>query len=124
MLAQKNKGVYVVVGASKNLNKYGYRVVKHLKEIGYSVIPVNLKEKEILGLPVVNNINQIKDNIELVIFVVQPKVVLDILKEVKRMGLKKVWLQPGSESQLAIKFCKDNNIECIYNACIIVDGMN
>ncbi len=124
MLTQKTKGVYVVIGASKNPNKYGYRVLKHLKEFGYSVVPVNLKEKKILGLPVVDNINKIKDKINLIIFVVPPEITLNILRDVKKLGVRKVWLQPGSESKAAVNFCKENKIECIYNACIIVDGVN
>ncbi|MFT4305006.1 MAG: CoA-binding protein [Candidatus Woesearchaeota archaeon] len=34
--------------------------------------------------------------------------------------MNKVWMQPGSESEKAINFCKENNIEVIYNSCIMV----
>ncbi len=32
-------------------------------------------------------------------------------------------MQPGSESEKAITFCKENNIEVVYNACFVVAGL-
>ena len=32
-------------------------------------------------------------------------------------------MQPGSESEKAIKFCKTNNIKTVYNVCFVVDGL-
>ncbi len=34
------------------------------------------------------------------------------------LGIKKVWMQPGSESEKAIKYCEDNKIDAIHNACV------
>ncbi len=119
MISKKN--IYAVVGASKNSDKYGYKVFKDLKEAGYRVFPVNLKEKEILGVKVYRDISKIKSRIDVVIFVVPPNITRIILKEIKKLHIKNVWLQPGSESQEAIEFCMKNNIKCSYNACIMIN---
>jgi predicted CoA-binding protein len=55
-----------------------------------------------------------------VIFVTQPKVTEKVLEEVKILGIKNVWLQPGAQSDEAIEFCKKNTIECIHDACIMI----
>jgi len=118
MIIKKDK--VAVVGASGDISKYGYIASKDLIEKGYDVFLVNPKTKEILGQPVYEKISDIDSTIDLVIFVVPPAVTLKVLKEVKELGIKKVWMQPGSESSEAIKFCSDNNIECIHNACIMM----
>jgi predicted CoA-binding protein len=30
-------------------------------------------------------------------------------------------MQPGSESEEAVKYCKENGLEVIYNVCIMVE---
>ena len=121
MLGKNN--TYAVVGATRNKQKYGYKVLKSLKESGYKTIPINLKEEEILGLKVYKDISEVHFKIDVVIFVVPPFVVEKILYDVKKMRIDKVWMQPGSESEKSIKYCKDNNIECIHDMCIIINNL-
>ncbi len=118
MLNKNN--VYAIVGATKNKQKYGYKVLKDLKDSGYNVIPINLKEKEILGLKTYQNILDIDFKIDVIIFVVPPIVTEKILQDAKKININKVWMQPGSESKKAIEYCKKNNMECIHNACIVI----
>lgn len=112
--------LYAVVGASNNPEKYGYRVFKDLLDAGYKVIPINPTEKEILRVKVYPTLSQVKKNIGVVIFVTQPIITEKVLEEVKKLGIKNVWLQPGAQSDWAIEFCKRNNIECIHDACIMI----
>lgn len=112
---------YAVIGVSKNPEKYGHKVFKDLIGAGWDVYPVNPNETEILGHKVFPKVSEINDKIDVVIFVVPPKVTLDVLKEIKEIGINNVWLQPGSESLEAIQYCKDNAINCIHDACIMIE---
>ncbi|MEA3430555.1 MAG: CoA-binding protein [Nanoarchaeota archaeon] len=116
---KNKKPTYAIIGASNNPDKYGYKILKHLKEKGYNVIPINLKEKEILELKVYPKLSKVKEKIDTVIFVVPSSITETVLEDVKELKIKKVWMQPGSESKKAIEFCKKHKIECIYNACIM-----
>ncbi|RLC38660.1 CoA-binding protein [Candidatus Falkowbacteria bacterium] len=122
MLNKNN--VYAVVGATKNKQKYGYKVLKNLKKSGYKMIPINLNEKEILSLKTYGNILDVDRKIDMVIFVVPSIVTEKILQDVKKLKINKVWMQPGSENDKAIQYCKNNNIQCIHNACVIVKDIN
>ena len=110
---------YALVGASNNKDKYGYILLNYLKNNNFKIIPVNPKEKEILEMKVYQSLSKIKTKIDTVIFVVPPTVTEKILEEVNRLNIKNVWLQPGSESDAAIKYCQNNNINCIHDACIM-----
>jgi len=114
------KFLYAVVGASSNEEKYGYKVFKDLLDAGYKVLPIHPSEKEILGEEVYASLSDVKEKIDVVIFVTQPKVTEKVLEEVKILGIKNVWLQPGAQSDAAIQFCKKNHIECIHDACIMI----
>lgn len=112
--------LYAVVGASNNEEKYGYRIFKDLLDAGYKVLPINPTEKEILGEKVYITLSEIKEKIDVVIFVTQPKITENVLEEVNILGIKNVWLQPGAQSDAAIEFCKKNTIKCIHDACIMI----
>jgi len=32
-----------------------------------------------------------------------------------------VWMQPGSESETAINFCKENNMNVIHGVCVMIE---
>lgn len=111
--------VYALIGASRNPSKYGYILLDYLKNNNFQVIPVNPREKEILNLKVYKNLSEIKTKINTVIFVVPPVITEKVLEEVARLNIKNVWMQPGSESDRAIKYCEKNNINCVHDACIM-----
>ncbi len=110
---------YAVVGSTNNKSKYGYKVLKHLTGQGYKVVPINPHEENIQGLKVYKSITAYPGRIDVVIFVVPPSITLEVLKQVKESGIKKVWLQPGSENQECINFCTQNNIDYM-TACIML----
>ena len=113
-----NSKTYAIVGASNNPEKYGYQVTKHLKESGYKVIPINPKHRKIQGIKTYKTLKDCSTKIDTVIFIVPPAVTEQVLKDMPKQ-IKTVWMQPGSESEKAINFCKDNSIECIHNTCVL-----
>ncbi len=119
MISKKYK--YAVVGVSSNPEKYGHKVYRDFLENGYPTYPINPKLDVILGNEVYKSINDTPAKPDVVIFVVPPEVTLEVLREVQRIGITKVWMQPGSESIEAINFCLNNDIECIHDACIMIE---
>lgn len=109
-----------IIGTSANHDKYGYKVSKDLIDKEYKVFLVNPHGGEILERTVYKKVGDIDADIDAVIFITQPKVTEDVLKEVCSKKIRKVWMQPGSESAAAIKFCEDNKIECVHDSCIMM----
>jgi predicted CoA-binding protein len=114
--------IHAVVGASKNKEKYGYKVYKNLLDRMFDVIPINPNEEEILDNKVYHTLKDFPGNIDLVIFVVPPAITLQVLEEVKELGIKEVWFQPGSESPEAIVFCQKNMIKYTEKSCIMINA--
>ena len=53
--------------------------------------------------------------------VVPPKVTEHTVETCKRLGITKVWMQPGLESEKAIRFCEKNSIDVVYGVCVIIE---
>jgi len=115
------KNVFAVVGASRNPEKYGHRVYRDLKEAGYTVYPVNPNADEVLGDKCYPKLESLPVKSDVVDLVVPPKVTEEVVKECKSLGIRKVWMQPGSESEKSVEFCKKNGIEVVYGVCVMVE---
>ncbi len=113
--------IFAVVGVSKDETKYGRKVFDDLKNAGYKAYPVNPKLEFILEDKCYASLKDLPVKPDVVSFVVSPKVVESVIIECKELGINKIWLQPGSESEKVINYCKDNNIECLHNQCIMLN---
>ena len=109
-----------VVGASNDPAKYGNVIVRHLAEKGYTVLPVNPREKEIAGLPAYPNLAAVPKPIDIVDVVTPPDVTKGILEEAARLGLPAIWLQDGSWDEETLAAAAKAPFKTVYDACIMV----
>lgn len=119
-LAQKR---FVVAGSFRNESKYAYKILKMLKNKGYEVYPVHPTIKEVEGQLCYSSVKDIPCVIDVVNLVTPPPVTERIVIECKERGIKKIWLQPGAENENTIKFCRENNMEVIYQVCVMMKAI-
>ena len=115
------ENVFAVVGASRDPKKYGYQVYRDLLNAGYRVYCVNPNATEILGNKCYPNLEALPVKPDVVDVVVPPKITEQTVKICKKLGITKVWMQPGSESEAAIKFCEENSIGVVHGVCVMVE---
>ncbi len=118
------KNVFAVVGASRNPKKYGHQVYRDLRNAGYRVHPVNPNTNEILGDKCYPSLEALPVKPDVADLVVPPKVTEKVIRTCKRLGIKKVWMQPGSESETAINFCRENGMDVIHGVCVMVERIS
>ncbi len=112
---------FAVVGATDNPAKYGNKILKNLKDRGYEVYPVNPKLDEIEGFRCYERLSDIPVPVDVVDFVVPPQATEAILPQCKELGLERIWLQPGSESEAALDFCSKNGMRVIHSTCVMIN---
>lgn len=115
-----NRRVWAVVGASQDPAKFGNRVFHSLREAGYTVYPVNPKGGELGESRVYPSLADLPEQPEVVDTVVPPAVTEQVVRDMLELGLTRVWMQPGSESQGAISYCQEQGIQVVYQACAMV----
>jgi hypothetical protein len=115
------KNIFAVVGVSRDPAKYGHQVYKDLRSAGYKVYAVNPNASEVLGDRCYPSLEALPVKPDVVNVVVPPGVAETVVETCKKLGVKKVWMQPGSESEAAINFCRKNGIDVIYGVCVMVE---
>ncbi|MBA7613169.1 putative protein YccU [subsurface metagenome] len=117
-VAQKK---FAVVGATDNPEKYGHQILINLKNRDYEVYPVNPRLETIEGMKCYATLSELPAKVDVVDFVVPPAATESILKECLKLGLNRIWLQPGSESEAAIRFCRENNLKVVHDVCVMLN---
>ncbi|HQR65905.1 MAG TPA: CoA-binding protein [Thermoanaerobaculia bacterium] len=109
-----------VVGASNDPGKYGNVIVRNLASKGYTVLPVNPREKVIAGLPAFPDLASVPGPVHIVDVVTPPAVTRGILEEAARLGHPAVWLQDGSWDEATLDLVATAPFRTVYEACIMV----
>src|SRR4030065_1038685 len=91
----KDKKV-ALVGASRNPQKGGNALTKMLKKKGYTVYPVNRREREIEGLACFSSVAALPPEVANVILSVSAAAAVEVLRECAGTGVRRVWLHRGA----------------------------
>ena len=109
-----------LAGVSRGGGKFGNKVLKDLTGKGYEILPVHPAATEIGGVPCSPSLADLPSEVGGLVLVVPPLQTERLVREARDVGITRVWMQPGAESEDAIQFCRDHNIEVIYDECIMM----
>ena len=119
----KEYKLIAVVGVSDDASKYGHKIFRDLLNAGYPVRGVNPKGGFVLGQQVYRSVSDVEKRPDLVITVVHPGVTERIVDECNELGIKNIWMQPGSESQKAVDKARDYGIKATVACFMVVKGV-
>jgi hypothetical protein len=111
---------WAVVGATKKKDKFGYKMFRSLLDNGNIVYPVSPKYDEIDGVKTYKSIKDIPGDIDVVGFIVNPTVGLELIQDVIDLGIKNIWMQPGTRDPEIVKIATDNDINVVFS-CVMVE---
>ncbi|CAM9752603.1 unnamed protein product [Ectocarpus sp. 12 AP-2014] len=114
---------FAVVGASTNRSKFGNKVLRCYLWREKAVVPVNPREEEIEGKKCVKSLSDLPDPQDVSVSVVTPPAVtLGVVEEAGRLGVKKLWLQPGSENDEILSKAEELGLQIIHGEpCVLVE---
>lgn len=113
-----------VVGMSKDPGKAAHLVPKYMIERGFNVIPVNPSAVEILGRRTYSRVSDIKSQVDILDVFRPSEDVYPIVEDsMRKRGIRVIWLQEGIHNSDAEKIARDNNIEFVFNRCIMAEHM-
>lgn len=102
--------VWVVVGASTDPNKSGYRVY-----------PVNPRAREIADDRCYRSLAELPETPGVVDVVVPPRLGLAVAEDAARAGIARIWFQPGAESPENIAHARELGLKTVVDACALVE---
>lgn len=114
----KNKHI-VVVGVSRDATKYGHRIYRDLSLSGYDVAGIHPDGGNLYGNKIYPRLQDLPFVPDWVITVVKPEITVQIVDVCGALGVKNIWMQPGSESEEAIRKAESLNIRIVARACFM-----
>ncbi|CAA7601295.1 CoA binding domain protein [Acididesulfobacillus acetoxydans] len=111
---------WAVIGVSLDPAKYGNKVYFQLKKAGYTVYGINPKLQEIEGERIYPNLASLPVKPDAVSVVVPPKATEQVVQDCITLDIKRIWMQPGSESAEAIRRGEENGLDVIHDQCVLI----
>ena len=105
---------------SRSGDKYGNRVYRNLTGKGYRLFPVHPTDGSIGDVTCWPDIASIPEEVEAVVIVVPPPQTEQVVRQIAAAGIGKVWMQPGAESEEAVRFCRGHGITVVFDDCVMV----
>jgi predicted CoA-binding protein len=109
-------GPYAVVGASRDRKKYGNKVLRAYLRRGLTVYPINPGADEIEGRPAYPSLSALPEKVRGISIITPPRVTEAVVEEAAHAGVELVWMQPGAESQAAVRRARELGL------AVIADG--
>ncbi len=110
-----------IVGLSANPLRPSHFVGFYLLRHGYRVIPVNPREREVLGQRSVEHLAQIDTPIDIVDVFREPSVVPQIADEAAEVGAKALWLQFGVIHEAGAKQARAAGLDVVMDRCLKIE---
>ena len=107
-----------IVVASSNAEKASYGIMQKLQSVGYTVIPVNPRETEILGERCYPSLADVPVHIDIVDVFRRAEDTPGIADEAVKIGAKTLWLQTGIASEDAAARAEAGGLTVVMDACI------
>ena len=119
MTEYKDKNI-AVVGVSFDESKYGYRIFQDLLNAGFKVFGINPRGGELLEQKIYPSLKDLGFVPDLVLTVVPPVVTENIIGEASELGIKEIWMQPGSQSDEVVELAKSFGMKVTHDSCFMV----
>ena len=114
-------GSFAVVGASTDRSKYGNKVLRCYQQHGRKVYPVNPKAPEVEGLRAYPSLAALPEPVPAISVITPPAATEQVVREAHAAGVKHVWMQPGAESDEAIRTAEALGMNVIADGpCLLV----
>lgn len=115
----KDSQTFAVLGVNQDFDSYANKILRKLREKHKIAYPVNPKYTSLFNEIIYERLENIPTVPEVVVFVVNPTIGLEYLQTIKDLGIKTIWLQPGTISDELLAKAKELDLEAI-DACVLV----
>ena len=107
--------VIAVIGLSSDPGRASYQVAAYMKEHGYRIIPVNPREREVLGEKSYPDLKSVPVPIDMVDVFRRSDLVPPVVDEAIQVGAKFIWMQDGIAHEEAAEKARAAGIPVIMN---------
>jgi len=111
---------YAVIGVSANRKKFGNVVFRSMWDKQFTVYPVHPALDAVEGKRCYRTVADLPENVKAVVTVVPPGVTEQLVRECLARGIRHFWMQPGSESPVAVSAARKAGATVVEHECILM----
>jgi predicted CoA-binding protein len=120
VLLERSK-VIAVVGLSSNPERDSHKVARYLIDNGYTVVPVNPRESEILGQKSYPDLASIPGDVDVVDIFRKVEFIPAIVDAAIEKKAKAVWMQLGLAHNESAQKARQAGLEVVMSRCIKIE---
>ena len=109
-----------VVGVSRSSAKFGTTIYTDLKARGYEVYGVNPHMDVIAGDKCYPSIADLAGRVDGAVICLPPQKAAAVIHEAAAAGVKKIWLQQGSQSAETARAAREAGVQPVEGKCILM----
>ena len=110
-----------IVGLSANPFRPSHFAAIYMLAEGYNIIPVNPREREVLGRRSYPSLGDIPEPVGIVDIFREPSAVPAIVEEAIAIGAKVVWMQLGVIHEAAARRARAAGLDVVMDACVKIE---
>ena len=110
-----------IVGLSNNQSKASYQVAEFMQHHGYTIVPVNPNEVNILGEKCYPNLEAIPFPVDMVNVFRPSKDCLEVTHSAVAINAKSVWLQLGIINEESRQIASNAGLEFVMDRCLKIE---
>lgn len=110
-----------VIGVNQDADAYANKIVRKIRALNKNAYPINPMYTKLFGEPVYESLEKCPVTPDLVVFVVNPTIGIDYLSSIAQLGIKYIWLQPGTIDTDLLEEAKALKL-VVIEACVLVVG--
>jgi predicted CoA-binding protein len=111
-----------VIGASNNRDKFGNKALRAFVKRGYTVIPINPNEREVEGYRTYASVLDVPGPIDLATVYVPPATGVQVMEQLARKGITRVWLNPGADDAEVVSRARELGLRAEQLCSILAIG--
>lgn len=113
--------VIAVVGLSSNRFRPSYDVSGYMQKAGYRIIPVNPREREVLGEKAYARLEDIPEPVDCVNIFRRPEAVPEIVDSAIAIGARAVWMQLDVAHAEAAEKARAAGLLVVEDRCLLIE---
>jgi len=108
-----------IVGLSNRIFRPSNGVAQYLQSAGYRIIPLNPREREVLGEKSYARLEEVPERVDIVDIFRRSEFVPEIVESAIRMGARGIWMQEGVVHREAAERARRAGLFVVMDSCIL-----
>jgi predicted CoA-binding protein len=118
-IMERNK-LIAIVGVSENPDKTGFKIFTDLLRSGFKAAAVGIRGGTVAGKTIYKSLKDLPVKPDIILTVVPPVSTDKIVDDAIDLGVKEIWMQPGSQSETAVQKAKAAGMKVTKSGCFML----